>query len=150
MIAEKPRRPARKPAKPRAATSANPQRGEHELTLARVRYVLRPSFEACRAIEEALGASLIELAREANKMALSLDQLGVICAELIRAGAKPGDAMTRAVSAERIAELIFEEGQGGVLPVVTLALLDAISGGRTASGEAKAVTTTTGQAATAA
>jgi hypothetical protein len=148
VIGEKPRR-ARRPTRPKAAASANPQRGEHTLTLARTTYVLRPSFEACRAIEEALGASLIELAREANKMALSLDQLGTICAELIRAGARPGDAMTRAVAVERIAELIFEEGQSGVLPVVTLVLLDAITGGRTASGEVKAVTMKMGQAATA-
>lgn len=133
-------RPARKT---RRGSPANKARGELELVLAGKAYRLRPSFAANVAVEEATGHSLIELLRQANACALRLDQLGVLCGEYIRAGAADDDRMARAVADERIAELIYEEGVASVYPVLTLLLAGAVSGGRDASGEAKAVTTTT-------
>lgn len=134
-----PRKPARGKT-PRAA--ANAARGEHSLTLAGKAYVLRPSFEASQGLEEELGRSLHELFRGANTLSLTYADLGAICAAYIRAGAAEGDRLTAMVSDARIAELIYEEGTAQVFPVLTLLLADAISGGRTSSGEAKAVTTT--------
>ena len=138
-----PRKPRSRPARVRAGASAgaNGARGEHALELSGRSYRLRPSFEAAQAIEVETGRALIELLRDANTMALSYADLGTICAEYIRAGAE--DDLTRRISAERIAELIYEEGTARVIPVVTLVLVDAISGGRTASGEAKAMTAET-------
>lgn len=129
----------RRKAAPRAGTrKANPARGEHSIELAGKTYLLRPTFAASQAIEEELGQSLIELLRRANGCTLSYAEMGTICAEYIRAGAESGDRMTRAVSAERIAELIYEEGSAQVFVALTLLLADAVSGGRTAEGEAKA------------
>ena len=135
---------ARKPRPPRAGAragrAANPARGEHSLTLAGTAYRLRPSFQAVQALEDDLGLSLVEMVRKANAFALTLEQLGTIVAELVRAGAE--DEMTRAVSAERMAELVFEEGTGPVFAALVLALADAVMGGRTTSGEAKAALAT--------
>lgn len=118
--------------------AANPTRGEHELTLAGVTYRLRPSFTAIVAIEQKTGETTLALVRRGNTMQIPLADLGIIAAELIREGADPKDQMTRSVNAERIEELIFEEGLQRVTPRLTLCLLDAATGGRTASGEAKA------------
>lgn len=127
-------RPARK------GRAANPARGEHEITLAGVTYLLRPSYAALVEIEDTLGKSMVELARLTNDCILPLPDLGELVAILIRAGAAEGDALTANVSGERIAELAFEDGVRPVYARATLALLDAITGGRRASGEAKAVT----------
>lgn len=136
-------RAPRAAARPRKAPSgANANRGEHSLTLGRKTYVLRPSYAAIVTIEDQLGRSAVELLRACNGMALAYEDMGVIAAELIRAGADPKDEHTRNVSAERIGELIFEEGTAGVYVALTVALASAVSGGRTASGEAKAVATT--------
>ena len=118
------------------AARANPSRGEHELTLAGISYVLRPSFAACSEIENTLDMSLIEVFRVANTMSLTYEQIGVILAALIRAGAQ--DDLTRNVNAERLAELVFEDGVGKAVAVLIFVLADAISGGRDVSGEAKA------------
>jgi hypothetical protein len=117
---------------------ANAARGEHSLTLAGIPYRLRPSFTAAQAIEAELGESLTALARRANAMGLNYTELGIIVAECIRAGADEDDRLTRKVSAERIAELIYEEGAAPVFGVLTVLLADAVLGGRTLSGEAKA------------
>lgn len=131
---------ARRRNTPRASRAANPARGEHELVLGGTRYRLRPSHEALVAIEEATGVSTLALVRRGNAGELTYAALGAIAGELIRAGADEGDAITRAVDDERIGELIFESDDG--LPAITarltLCLLDAATGGRTASGEAKA------------
>lgn len=116
--------------------AANPDRGEHELTLAKITYRLRPSHGALRAIERKTERSTLALIRLGNTGELSIEQLGVVGAELIRAGAT--DEMTRAVDAERIGELIFEEGLPKATARLTMCLLDAATGGRDASGEAKA------------
>ncbi|MBB4152902.1 hypothetical protein GGQ80_000790 [Sphingomonas jinjuensis] len=111
-------------------------RGEHDLELAGVTYRLRPSRAALRTIEKKTGATTLALIQAGNVGGLTLEQLGIIGAELIRAGA--GDELTRSVNADRIEELIFEEGLSGAHAALTLCLMDAATGGRTASGEAKA------------
>jgi hypothetical protein len=131
------------------ARKANPERGEHELALPGKTYRLRPSHEALKAIERLTGTSVLALVRLGNVGELSIEQLGIVGAELIRAGAEPDDSMTAAVDSERVEELIFEnDGPNGVggLPyaqsTLTLCLLDAATGGRKASGEAKAAPAT--------
>jgi hypothetical protein len=134
---------ARKAASKRPKTSrgqANANRGEHSLTLGGKTYRLRPSYTAITAIEDELGRSSIELLRAANACALGFAELGTIVAELVKAGA--ADEFDRHASAERMGELIFEEGMTAAQVVVTVVLASAVSGGRTASGEAKAVATT--------
>lgn len=122
-----------------ARSKANKSRGEHELTLGGKLYPLRPSHAAIETIEAQTGCSLLTLVRKGNVGDLSLAQLGVIAAELIRAGADEKDTMTQAVAAERIGELIYEQGAIATMPRLTLCLVDAAAGGRTASGEAKPV-----------
>lgn len=124
---------------PAPRSAANAERGEHEITLARVTYRLCPSHGAIAAIERRTERSLLELYSLGNRGALTLDQLGAIVGELIRAGAAPADEFTANVDDARIGELIYEEGLHRVMARVTLCLIDAASGGRTASGEAKAV-----------
>lgn len=121
-----------------AGEPANEERGEHELALGGTIYKLRPSFGAVKAIE-AKTQPLMILVQLANRYELTLDQLGAIAAEFIRAGAEPGDTMTRAVNAQRLAEMIYEDGVARVTAVLTVCLADAARGGRTASGEVKAV-----------
>jgi hypothetical protein len=128
-----------------AGKKANRERGEHDLALPGKTYRLRPSHSALKAIERETGCSVLALVRLGNVGELSLEQLGIIGAELIRAGADEKDSLTQGVDAERVEELIFEnqgpDGVGG-LPyaqsVLTLCLLDAATGGRTVSGEARA------------
>ncbi|HEX8419471.1 MAG TPA: GTA-gp10 family protein [Sphingomonas sp.] len=118
--------------------TAVPERGEHELVLAGVTYRLRPSHQALRGAERKTERSLLELLRLANAGGLSLDEIGIVVAELIRAGADEKDVVAQNVDAERISELIYEEGLHKAIARVTLCLIDAASGGRKASGEAKA------------
>lgn len=127
---------------------SNPDRGEHEIELAGIRYCLRPSHAAMRAIEDATERSTLDLFRAGNTGSLSIETLGIIAAELIRAGAE--DELTRQVNADRISELIFEEGLHKAMARLTLCLIDAASGGRTASGEAKAALAETSETAGAA
>ncbi len=123
------------------SAAAIAERGEHVLALAGAVYRLRPSHQAMRTIEAKTERSSLELVRMGNVGALTLDQLGAIAAELIRAGAE--DDLTRAVSADRVGELIYEQGVAGATFRLTAVLADAVSGGRKASGEAKAPATTT-------
>lgn len=133
------KRPTRKRTDPPAVQPpANPDRGEHELTLADVTYRLRPSHTALKAIEKKTEKSILALTRLGNVGEVSLVHLGIIAAELIRAGAE--DEMTRRVDADRISELIMEEGILSANTRLTLCLLDAATGGRDAEGNVKAAT----------
>ncbi|WP_242140872.1 gene transfer agent family protein [Sphingomonas sp. TREG-RG-20F-R18-01] len=116
--------------------TANDERGEHELTLAGTVYVLRPSHTALKAIEKQTGVSTLALIRTGNTGEMTLEQLGIVAAELIRAGAQ--DELTRHVGAERIGEFIFEEGIGPAMARITLCLFDAATGGRDTAGNVKA------------
>lgn len=140
--------------KPRAATAtasapiaadvvqpvANPERGEHELKLAGITYRLRPSHTALKSIERKTERATLRLVHLGNAGDLSIEMLGVIAGELIRAGAEEKDVFTRNVSDDRVGELILEEGLPVATSRLTLCLLDAATGGRDASGEAKAAT----------
>jgi len=119
-----------------ARRKANPERGEHELVLDGVTYRLRPSHNAMVAIEAKTGRSIMDLFRAGNTGSLSLEQMGAIAGELIREGAD--DELTRQVDDERLSELIYEGGVHRAMARLTLCLIDAASGGRKASGEAKA------------
>ncbi len=122
--------------------TANAERGEHELMLAGTTYRLRPSHGALKAIEKKAERAALSLIRLGNAGDLTLTQLGIIAAEFIRVGADPADKFTRNISADRIEELIFEEGLPHATSRLTLCLLDAATGGRTASGEVKAAEAT--------
>jgi Phage tail tube protein, GTA-gp10 len=140
-MARKPTRKAPQPAIDMpVAPVVNAERGEHELELDSATYRLRPSFSAIVAIERKCESSLIELASFASVGRLSLDRLGIIAAEFIRAGAEAGDSLTRNVKAEKIAELIYVEGVPKITAKLTIALLDAVTGGVDAEGNAKAAT----------
>jgi hypothetical protein len=121
---------------------ANAERGEHDLTLGKKSYRLRPSHQAMLAIEQKTEKSTLALVRLGNTGDLTLTQLGIIAAELIRAGADPKDSAARNVDDERVAELIYEHGLPAVTSRLTLCLLDAATGGRTSEGEAKAAPAT--------
>lgn len=117
-------------------TDAISERGEDEIVLAGVAYLMRPSHAAIRAIEKKTGFSLLELVRLGNASALMTEHVGVIAAEFIRAGATTESV--RAVHADRVADLAYEEGVVKVQAALTLLLADAARGGRTAAGERKA------------
>uniref|UniRef100_UPI0035CC477F GTA-gp10 family protein n=1 Tax=uncultured Sphingomonas sp. TaxID=158754 RepID=UPI0035CC477F len=123
-----------------AAPDVNADRGEHELLLGGVTYRLRPSFTAIGAIERKTGIKLLPLARMGNTGDISLADLAIISVELIRAGAEPDDMLTANVGAEAIGQMIYEQGVADVTLAIFRCLLDAATGGRTASGEAKAAT----------
>lgn len=127
-------------------SDANPERGEHELTLDGRTFKLRPSYAAIVQIEKKTGYSLLALVKRGSAADISAEQVGIIAAELIRAGAT--DDMTRRVNADRIAEMAFEEGLPPVIARLTLCLVDAATGGRTAAGEAKPVAETIEEPAT--
>lgn len=119
-------------------------RGQLALELGGRKYVLRPSFEANLAIERKL-RPLPALALSAEHNSLTLDEMGVIVAEWMRAFGKanPEDELAtdyKGAKAERCAELIFESGSMGVCMKLYLVLLGAVTGGYDASGEAKALT----------
>jgi hypothetical protein len=127
---------------------ANKHRAEHELTLGAKVYRLRPSYSAIMAIEEKTGHAIPELVRMGNGGAMPLRIAGTIAAELIRAGAKEG-SLDANVSADKVGEMIFEHGLPGAIARLTLCLIDAATGGRKASGEAKAEATNPGESTSA-
>lgn len=123
---------------PASQPTANAARGEHELKLQGVTYRLRPSREALKAIEARTRTPVLKLSLLGDAADLTIEQLGVIAEELIRAGAE--DEATRHVSAARLEELIIEESMARVTGRLTYCLSDACTGGRTAEGNAKAAT----------
>lgn len=133
----------RRAAAPRAGRAASPDRGEHEIELAGVTYLLRPSHAAMQTIEIETGHSLLALMRMADRGDLTLETIGIMLAELIRAGADADDQATRHVSSEKIGELAYEQGLPRIIARLTVLLADAISGGRDAEGNAKAAPTMT-------
>lgn len=130
---------------------ANEKRGEIELELAGVSFVLRPSFEAIQAFETQTGKSLIELAQAAGEGTMSLANAAIVATECIKAWGKATDNMTaRAVNVRRIGELIFESPGGLMVTLKKLEILlfMAATGGVTSAGELKPVTTKTAETST--
>ena len=125
--------------------TANEIRGEVSIDLDGVAYVLRPSYEAGAAIEQATGRSLMELAVAADASRMPLSQMSIVVTEYIKAwGRETGNTATEHFEAKRIGELIHD-GAGGILaamPRVALVLTRAVSGG-CRLGEQMAAGTTT-------
>jgi hypothetical protein len=128
--------PAPKAETPEAPAVANAYRGEHTLDLGGKTYKLRPTYDAIVEMEDGTGLSLVDLTRRADRHGLKLGEAAKVATALIKAGAS--DPLTAAVSAERIGELIYEQGLISVVIRLTLCLGEAVGGGRTATGEAKA------------
>lgn len=121
-------------------------RGEITIELEGQEYILRPSFEAIESIEEATGQTLFDLAGDATQGKLSFKVMGIIVAAMMRAYGKshPEDPLFttyRSSKPERLSELIYEFGGPRVTARITVLLVGALTGGYTASGEAKAVET---------
>ena len=130
-------------AKPEAAADT---RGQVSVELDGQEYLLRPSFEAIAACERQL-RPLYQLATEASRGELSLDDMGVIVAEMMRAQGKadpdgPLAADYKGARAERCSQLVYEAGAPGVCARLMVVLIGALNGGYDAKGEAKAPATT--------
>lgn len=111
--------------------TANPDRGEREITLDGKAYPLRPSYGSMRAIEARIG-NLIKLYRRMaeDNDGLSCDELALIVTECIKAaGEDRNDAMLKGVQQKRIAELIYEAGLVGVFEQILPLVADMLSGG---------------------
>ncbi|MEH3107152.1 MAG: GTA-gp10 family protein [Sphingomonas fennica] len=118
--------------------AANPIRGEVDITLDGQAFVLRPSFEACVAMEQQTGRSLLELAMAADGSALSLDHQAIIVTECVKAWGKATEnTAARGVSKARIGELIHGVGVIAVLPRIALVLSAAVTGGVHLDGSPK-------------
>jgi len=116
-------------------------RGQVTLPLGGVDYGLRPSFAAISAIERKL-RPLPALVAEGGRGDLSLADMGIIAAELMRAygEANPSDELAdtyKTSKPERLAELIYEAGSPRILARLLVVLIGSFNGGYTASGEAK-------------
>ncbi len=124
------------------------ERGEVTLKLEGVEYHLRPSREAISAIERQL-RPLTALHADAQRYELTLEEMAIIAAEMMRAYGKshPDDPLVtdyRGAKPERLADLIFEVGAPRICVRLLVVLTAALTGGVTAAGELKAQTATTG------
>jgi len=120
---------------------ANAVRGEVALTLDGEEFVLRPTYDAIVAFEDATGRGLVTLAQSASDGSMRLPEAAAIVTACVRAwGQVTGNTGARGVNAKRIGELILETKGGLMVVLIRLAamLLHAASGGYTASGEVKA------------
>ncbi len=110
--------------------AANRARGEVDIMLDGTPHVLRPTFEAAQAIEQATGRSLIDLARAADDGSLSLSAMAIVVAEGVRAwGRDINKPSIAGVNARRIGELIYADGILRTIPRVALFLSAAVTGG---------------------
>jgi len=133
---------AKQPAKPPSIVRLD-TRGQLTITLD-ADYVLRPSQEAIMEAEQQTGLSLFDLAGLAANSRMTLQQMGIVTAAMMRAHGKanPNDPMIstyRAAKAETLSGMIYEAGTPRIMGGLTVLLAGAINGGYTASGEAKAV-----------
>ncbi len=133
MMAAAKKKPARRQTAAPVSRPANPERGEHEIVLKGKTYLLRPSYAAQVAIERQT-RTYGELAVLAQIGRLSIEDAALAVTELINAGA---DGPMHMVNAERIGQLIYEEGLPRAAGILAVTLADALSGGRTAEGNAK-------------
>lgn len=91
----------------------NVDRGEVGLSLSGTVYPMLPTFAAVNAIEARLGSVLTLAARAAygGERMLTFSEMGVVAAECVKAAGKDrSNAMYTGVSAEKFAELIYENG----------------------------------------
>lgn len=114
-------------------------------------YVLRPSYAAISAIEEATGESIIALANRAANGVLKLKDSAIIATEMLKAwgreageGSSPDQRAASKFGAEGVAKLIYEQGLPGINARLAIVLIAAATGGYTAAGKAKAAVETAG------
>jgi hypothetical protein len=120
--------------------TANVIRGEVEIDLAGMTFTLRPSYEAVVACEDQVGLSLTEMAVEADKGSLHINQLAIIVVELVRAwGKETGSKPAQGLSTKKVGALIFTNGVMTVSPRVAIVLSQAAAGGVDASGKEKPI-----------
>jgi hypothetical protein len=120
--------------------TANVIRGEVDIDLAGMTFTLRPSYEAVVACEEQVGLSLTEMAVEADKGSLHINQLAIIVVELVRAwGKETGSKPAQGLSTKKVGALIFTNGVMTVSPRVAIVLSQAAAGGVDASGKEKPI-----------
>lgn len=117
-------------------------RGQITAPLGGSEYVLRPSFEAILEAERETGLSLFDLAGLASNGRMSLEQMGIVTAAMMRAHGKanPDDPLKNhyiGAKPERLASLIYEASAPKVMGRLTVLLVGALTGGYTASGEVK-------------
>lgn len=119
--------------------------GQLSVDLGGAEYILRPSRQAISNIEKGLNKGLAQIAVQCGSLALSVEELGLCVAEMMKAYAvfdPSAPADYRGAKAERCADLIYENGPVDVARRVAIVLTGALTGGYTASGEAKPVKTT--------
>lgn len=117
-------------------------RGQLTIPLDGQEYLLRPSYEAIIAIERQLGP-LYNLATAAARGDLTLDQMGVCVAELMKAQGRAdaeASADYRDPKPEKLAKLIYAEGAPKICARLAVLFTAAVTGGYTPEGEAKAGT----------
>lgn len=120
--------------------------GELGLVLGGVRYGLRPSFGAIEAIEEKV-RPLDSLARDMHEGQVSVAEMGIVTAELMRAygEAHPKDPLIldyTGANPRKLAELIYERGASSVRVALFVIITMALTGGFDAKGEARPATGT--------
>jgi hypothetical protein len=126
-----------------AQTEDEPQvdtRGQITVPLGDADYLLRPSREALSAIEKKLGRSLLVIAGQAVNGSLSVEDMAIICVEMMKAQGKADPKSGPSYSGakvEKIADLIFEQGTPSITARLVVLLMGAVTGGYTASGEVK-------------
>jgi hypothetical protein len=106
-------------------------------------YVLRPSYEAIMEAERETGLSLFDLAGLASNGRMTLEQMGVVTAAMMRAHGKanPDDPLKSSYAGakpSKLSQLIYEVGGPRVMGRLTVLLVGALTGGYTSSGEVKA------------
>lgn len=120
--------------------------GQLALPLDGQEFTLRPSFEAITKIEALLGRSLYELAGAATRGSLTLEEMGSIAAEMMRAHGKtlaendPEGPNYNGAKPEKLAAMIYDEGAPKTCARLMVVLLGALNGGYDATGERKART----------
>lgn len=109
----------------------NRVRGEVGIMLDGAPFVMRPTYDACLAIETQTGLSLLALAQRATgEQGLSLDQMATIVTECVRAhGRATGDGTAANLAKRRVGELLFDSGPAVAQVRVLAVLIAAISGG---------------------
>lgn len=109
---------------------ANRNRGEATVRIGRKNYVLRSSFEALSAIEDALDIGIIELAGRLNDGRMRLSDLVAIIAACTAA------ASDEPPSEEAIGAAIAKKGIATYLEPVSTFFVAALAGGAEGNAEA--------------
>jgi len=115
-------------------------RGHITIPLEGEEFVLRPSFDAIKAIESITQKDHAQLAHEAVQQRLSYTDMGIVCAEMMKAHGKanPTDPMKSSylgAKPEKLEKLIYETGKTRIMVRLAVVLVAALSGGYTREGE---------------